>query len=426
MALFSKILVANRGEIAIRIMRAAAELGIETVAVYSEDDAESLHLRKADHACPLTGAKGIAAYLDQAQLLAIAQQEGCSGIHPGYGFLSENADFAGRCQAAGIEFIGPSREALALFGDKVQARALAEQLGVPVMRGTNTATSLEEAVAFFRSLEPGRGMMIKAIAGGGGRGMREVVAAADIESAYQRCQSEALQAFGSGEVYVEERLNRSRHIEIQILGDKQGQTIHLGERECSIQRRHQKIVEMAPSPALSPELRAKLTADAIQLAQRAHYENLGTFEFLVDTEGGVAASKYAFIEANARLQVEHTVTEEVTGLDLVQLQLQIASGMSLSDLGLRQEDVPAPQGYAIQVRINMETMAPDGTVRPAGGTIAAFEPPSGRGGARRFVRLRGLSHLAQFRLLACQIDHPHAQCRLCRGCQQGVPSALRI
>ncbi len=379
MALLTKILVANRGEIAIRIMRAAAELGIETVAVCSEDDAESLHIRKADSVHPLTGAKGIAAYLDQEQLLAIAQQEGCDGIHPGYGFLSENAAFAERCEAAGIEFIGPSSAALALFGDKVQARKLATQLGVPVLRGTHSATSLEEAVTFFRSLEPGRGMMIKAIAGGGGRGMREVLAEADIESAHQRCQSEALQAFGSGEVYVEALLSRPRHIEIQILGDKQGQTIHIGERECSLQRRHQKIVEIAPSPTLSPELRVKLAEAAIQLAKHAQYESLGTFEFLVGIEDDPTVPAYAFIEANARLQVEHTVTEEVTGLDLVQLQLQVASGMSLADLDLRQDNVPEPQGYAIQVRINMETMAPDGTVRPAGGVITGFEPPSGRG-----------------------------------------------
>ena len=380
MTLLTRILIANRGEIAIRVMRAAAELGIETVAFYSEDDAASLHIRKADRARPLTGGhRGVAAYLDQEQILAIAQEEGCDGIHPGYGSLSEQADFAQRCDASGIEFIGPSSTALALFGDKVRARALATQWGVPVLCGTSTATSLEQAVDFFHRLDPGQGMMIKAVAGGGGRGMRAVVHEDEIESAYHRCQSEALQAFGVGDVYVETLIAWPRHIEIQVLSDKHGNTIHLGERECSIQRRHQKIVELAPSPTLTPALRAVLTDAAIQLAKQAQYESLGTFEFLVDAEDQTPVPMYAFIEANARLQVEHTVTEEVTGLDLVQLQLQVASGASLSDLGLSQDHVPKPQGYAIQVRINMETMAPDGTVRPAGGTIAAFEPPSGRG-----------------------------------------------
>ena len=369
----AKLLVANRGEIAIRVMRAAAELGIETVAIFSADDAESLHIRKADEACPLTG-NGVAAYLDQDQILDVAQREGCDGIHPGYGFLSENADFATRCEARDIEFIGPSSAVLALFGDKGQARSLATELDIPVLPGTDTATSLEQAVTFFRQLDPRTGMMIKAVAGGGGRGMRAVTSEDEIESAYTRCQSEAQQAFGIGDVYVEALIKRPRHIEIQVLSDKYGNTMHLGERDCSIQRRHQKIVEVAPSPALSPELRAQLTADAIQLAQQAGYESLGTFEFLVDAKGA-----YAFIEANARLQVEHTVTEEVTGLDLVQLQLLVASGASLSDLGLSPEHAPKSQGFAIQVRINIETMAPDGTVRPAGGVISAFEPPSGRG-----------------------------------------------
>lgn len=345
MTLLTRILVANRGEIAISVMRTAAELGIETVAIYSEDDATSLHIRKADRARLLTGRQGVAAYLDQAQILAIAQQEGCDGIHPGYGFLSENAGFAHRCHASGVEFIGPSSKALALFGDKVQARALAVQLDIPVLHGTNTATSLEQTVDFFRRLDPGQGMMIKAVAGGGGRGMRAVMREDEIESAYHRCQSEAQQAFGVGDVYVEARIARPRHIEIQVLSDKYGHTVHLGERECSIQRRHQKMVELAPSPTLLPELRTQLTDAAIRIAKQAQYESLGTFEFLVDAEDQAAVPQYAFIEANARLQVEHTVTEEVTGLDLVQLQLQVASGASLSELGLSQDSIPAPQGY---------------------------------------------------------------------------------
>jgi acetyl/propionyl-CoA carboxylase alpha subunit/acetyl-CoA carboxylase carboxyltransferase component len=373
----TKILVANRGEIAIRVMRAAAELGIETVAIFSEDDAASLHVRKADQVQPLTG-NGSAAYLDQEQILAIAQREACDGIHPGYGFLSERAEFARRCEALDIEFIGPSPAALTQFGDKLKARALAAQLGIPVLPGTQGAASLEQAVDFFRRLPCGQGMVIKAVAGGGGRGMRVIKHEDDIESAYARCQSEALQAFGNGDVYVEALLARPRHIEIQILADKHGNTMPFGERECSIQRRHQKIIEIAPSPNLSSTLRAKLTDAALRLAQQADYESLGTFEFLVDAHDD-AAFPYVFIEANARLQVEHTVTEEVTGLDLVQLQLQVASGLSLSDPAFGLQAAPTSQGFAIQVRINMETMTPDGAVRPAGGRITAFEPPSGRG-----------------------------------------------
>ena len=369
------VLVANRGEIAIRIMRAAAELGLRTVAVYAEDDAASLHVRKADSARPLKG-QGAGAYLDVEQMVATAQDAGCDGIHPGYGFLSERADFARRCEQSGLAFIGPSSAALAQFGDKVQARTLATQLGIPVLRGTDHATSVEQAVAFFHSLPPGQGMVIKAVAGGGGRGMRLVTQEADIASAHARCQSEALQAFGVGDVYVEEWFDRPRHIEIQVLGDCHGHIVHFGERECSLQRRHQKIIEVAPSPRLSPALRSQLADAAIAMAQEARYESLGTFEFLVDASG---ASTYAFIEANARLQVEHTVTEEVTGLDLVQLQIQVAAGKSLPDLGLSQNRVPAPRGFAVQARVNMETMAPDGTVRPTGGTLTAFEPPSGRG-----------------------------------------------
>jgi acetyl/propionyl-CoA carboxylase alpha subunit/acetyl-CoA carboxylase carboxyltransferase component len=374
----TRILVANRGEIAIRVMQAAAELGMETVAIFSEDDHASLHLRKADRACPLSG-QGPAAYLDQDQVLAIAQQEGCDGIHPGYGFLSENASFARRCETAGITFIGPSSEILALFGDKARAKTWAAELGIPVLRGTTSATSLEQAETFFCRLQHGRGMVIKAIAGGGGRGMREVLHEDDLALAYQHCRSEAQQAFGLGDVYVEERLAQPRHVEIQILGDQHGQTIHLGERECSLQRRHQKIIEIAPSPHLSPALREQLAEAAMCMAQQAGFQNLGTFEFLLASPDDSSSPPYVFIEANPRLQVEHTVTEEVTGLDLVQLQLQIASGARLADLGLDHDQAPRAQGFAIQVRINMETMAPDGTVRPSGGTLSAFEPPSGRG-----------------------------------------------
>ncbi len=376
--LMTRLLIANRGEIAIRIMRAAAELGVKTVAVFSEDDALSLHIRKADEARPLRGS-GVAAYLDGEQIIAIAKEAGCDAIHPGYGFLSENAGFARRCAEEGLIFVGPRAEVLALFGDKIQARALAVHCGVPVLPGTSEPTSLEQARAFLASLGEGSAMVIKAVAGGGGRGMRVVSHPQEIEEAYARCQSEAFQSFGNGDVYVEQLIPCARHIEVQILGDGSGAVSHLGERECTIQRRHQKLVEIAPSPTLSKGLRDRLTAAATQLAAAVRYNNIGTFEFLVDANAASDDASFAFIEANPRLQVEHTVTEEVTGVDLVQMQLQLAAGRSLAELGLQQDQTPQPRGFALQVRVNMETMGADGSVKPGGGALTAFEPPSGPG-----------------------------------------------
>ena len=306
----TKLLVANRGEIAIRVMRAAAEMGLRTVAVFSADDANSLHTRKADAAVALRGA-GAAAYLDGDQIIAAARSAGCDAIHPGYGFLSENADFARRCAQAGLTFIGPRPEVLELFGDKVQARALAERAGVPVLPGTPGATTLEQARAFFKSIGDGGAMMIKAVVGGGGRGMRPVTRADELEEAYTRCRSEARAAFGNAEVYVEQLIARARHLEVQMLGDGSGSVSHLWERECTIQRRNQKLVEVAPSPGLHPGLRDRLTAAAVRLAEEVGYDNLGTFEFLVDADDRRGDATFAFIEANPRLQVEHTVTEEV-------------------------------------------------------------------------------------------------------------------
>jgi len=410
------LLVANRGEIAVRIMHAAAELGMRTVAVFSEDDASSLHTRRADEAQPLRGV-GAAAYLDIDQIVAVAKACGCHAIHPGYGFLSENAAFARRCAEEGITFVGPQAETLGIFGDKTRARALAERCEVPVLKGTSSAATLDEAKSFLASLGNGGAMMIKAVAGGGGRGMRVVRHVEEVEEAYARCQSEARQAFGNREVYVEQLMPRARHIEVQVVGDGSGAVSHLGERECSIQRRHQKLVEIAPCPSLSPELRATITADAVRMAEAVRYHNAGTFEFLIDSDvmsfrgdlppfdkggsGGIwsasnpsAAAQiplsppfskgetgrgYAFIEANPRLQVEHTVTEEVMGIDLVRIQLQLASGRSLAELGLRQVDIPTPRGFAVQVRINTETMGADGSARPSGGTLVSFEVPSGHG-----------------------------------------------
>jgi acetyl/propionyl-CoA carboxylase alpha subunit/acetyl-CoA carboxylase carboxyltransferase component len=372
------LLVANRGEIAVRIIRAAAELGIRTVAVFSEDDSRSLHTLRADEARPLRGT-GAAAYLDMEQIIAVAAEAGCDAVHPGYGFLSENAAFARRCAEAGITFVGPRAEILDLFGDKARARALAERLGVPVLPGTSGATSLDGARAFLSSLGTGGAMMIKAVAGGGGRGMRAVHRADDIEEAYSRCQSEARSAFGNGDVYVEQLIPKARHIEVQVMGDGSGRVSHAWERECTIQRRNQKVVEIAPSPGLPPRLRDRLTAAAVRLAEEVRFDNIGTFEFLIDAAGGDGEPAFAFIEANPRLQVEHPVTEEVTGIDLVKVQLQLAAGRSLAELGLGQADVPEPRGFAMQVRVNLETIGGDGTVKPSGGTLTVFEPPSGPG-----------------------------------------------
>lgn len=375
---FRKLLIANRGEIAIRIARAAADSGIATVAIYPADDALSLHVRAADKACDIPG-RGARAYLDIEGVIAAAKSNGCDALHPGYGFLSENALLARRCAEEGIVFVGPSPEALDLFGDKVAAKALAKRCNVPVIEGTVGPTTLEEAKAFFASLGKGGAVMVKAMAGGGGRGMRAVEKASDLDEAYARCQSEAKAAFGSDGVYVERLIRKARHIEVQIIGDKHGAISHLWERECTIQRRNQKLIEVAPSPSLSDGLRARIVEAAKQLAAAANYDSLGTFEFLVDGEAGEGDGAFAFIEANPRLQVEHTVTEEVLGVDLVKSQLAVADGATLASLGLAQHEIPAPRGFAIQSRINMEVMDESGATKPTGGVLAVFEPPSGPG-----------------------------------------------
>jgi pyruvate carboxylase len=372
-----KLLIANRAEIAIRIARTAAEMGIATVGVFSEDDAPSLHVRKMDEARPLAGS-GVAAYLDIDQIIRVAREAECDAVHPGYGFLSENAEFARRCEEAGLIFVGPRPETLAIFGDKAQARALATRCKVPVPSGTAGPTTLEEAQRFLASLGEGGAVMLKAVAGGGGRGMRPVHHPDELEPAFARCASEAQQAFGNGALYVEQLLPRVRHIEVQVAGDGTGAVIHLWDRDCSLQRQRQKLVEIAPAAHLPPPTRTALLNAATTLAAAVRYAGLGTVEFLVETTE-TAKPRFFFVEANARLQVEHTVSEEVLGLDLVRLQLAIAGGETLTGLGLVQDRVPAPRGIAVQVRINMETMAPDGTSRPAGGTLGAYEPPSGPG-----------------------------------------------
>ncbi|WP_447588987.1 carboxyl transferase domain-containing protein [Aquipseudomonas campi] len=371
--MFQALLIANRGEIAIRIARACADLDIRSVAVFAEDDDASLHTRKADLAVPLKG-RGVPAYLDMDQLIAIAVAQGCDAIHPGYGFLAENAEFARRCATAGIRFVGPAPEVLELFGDKAAARALAERCEVPLVAGLNQAVTLEQARDFLNSLGAGGAVMLKALAGGGGRGMRAVFSEAELAEAYARCQSEAQAAFGNGALYVEQLVSQARHIEVQVLGDGSGAVSHLWERDCSLQRRNQKLIEIAPSPGLAADVREAIIACALKLASEVNYQGIGTFEFLLD-EG--QAGRFYFMEANPRVQVEHTVTEQVTGVDLLQTQLHLIAGASLAELGLSQ--APALDGYAVQLRINLETQLADGSTRPAVGTLSAYEPPSGPG-----------------------------------------------
>ncbi len=380
-----KLLVANRGEIAIRIMRAAAELDIATVAVAPRDDAGSLHTGKADEAVTLDGA-GAAAYLDIGGIVAAARDTGCDAVHPGYGFLAENAELALRCAEAGLTFVGPRVETLRLFGDKARARAAAAAADVPIIRGIDHAVSVEEAAAFLDELGldelgAGRGMMIKAVGGGGGRGSRMVTSADDVAATFERCRAEALAGFGNGDLYVEEFIGQARHVEVQILGDSSGAVAHLGERECSVQRHFQKIIEVAPAPGLDDELRARIIDAAVRFAGSVGYSNAGTFEFLVDVSGGSSGKStgqpFAFIETNARLQVEHTVTEEVTGVDIVKAQLRLAEGATLAELGL--DKLGAPRGHAIQARVCMESVRDDGAILPASGRLTAYEAPSGPG-----------------------------------------------
>lgn len=369
----TRLLIANRGEIAVRIARSAADMGIETVAVFSEDDASCGHRHHTDVCHPLPGT-GAAAYLDIPAIIAAATTHQCDAIHPGYGLLSENPALAEACHQAGLIFVGPDASTLTQLGDKSRARSLAQQSGLAVSGGTQGATSLEEAVAYFNTLPANTALMIKALAGGGGKGMRVVRQASELAAAYHRCQREAERAFGSAEVFVERYVANARHIEVQIAGDG-NRVIHLGERECSLQRQHQKLMEISPSPSLDPHNRQTLLDAAVVIGQACRYRGLATVEFLLDQDSGEAV----FLEVNPRLQVEHTVTEEVLGLDLVALQLQLATGLTLADLNLGGDQPASPRGYALQLRINAEQLSADGKALPATGTITAFRPPGGPG-----------------------------------------------
>ncbi len=368
MPLHRRVLISNRGEIAIRVAKAASALGMESVGVYAPVDALSLHTRLATVAREIgNGAAqdAVAAYLDAEALVSLATETGCDCVHPGYGFLAENAAFAERCAQAGLTFVGPPAAALALFGDKMRARALARTLDVPVVPGSDGPLA-DAAAAAAVAADIGYPVMLKAAAGGGGRGMRAVASAGAMAEAFARCRGEAQAAFGDTALFVEKRIARPRHIEVQILADAHGNVVHLHERDCSVQLRNQKVVETAPAPALDGALRARLLADAVKLVAAADYVNAGTVEFLVVPETG----EHFFIECNPRIQVEHTVTEEITGVDLVAAQFHIAAGASLASLGMvDQQAVGEPRGFAVQTRV----------VARGAGTLTAYKEPTGPG-----------------------------------------------
>jgi acetyl-CoA carboxylase biotin carboxylase subunit len=363
---FEKILIANRGEIAVRVIRACRELGVRSVAIYSDVDRNALHVRYADEAYPCGPAPARESYLDSERILEIAKESGAQAIHPGYGFMSENAAFAQACADAGLVFIGPRPDTIESMGDKVIARQKMQAAGVPLVPGSTEKLSDEEAVKF--AVEIGLPVMIKATAGGGGKGMRLVHDEADLEKSIQRARSEARASFGDDAIYVEKFVDEPRHIEIQILGDQHGNAIHLFERECSIQRRHQKVIEEAPANRMPPQLREEMGQAAVAAAKAVGYEGAGTCEFLVDSK-----FNFFFLEMNTRVQVEHPVTEMITNVDIVKTGIRIAAGESI---GIAQEEVGI-NGWAIEVRIYAED--PEQNFRPSPGDILVYRPPGGPG-----------------------------------------------
>lgn len=364
--MFKKILIANRGEIAMRIIYACRELGIKTVAVYSEADEDSLHVRFADEEVRIGPARSADSYLNVPAVISAAEITGADAIHPGYGFLSESAYLAEVCEACHIKFIGPDPQVIRLMGDKARARRVMKKAGVPVLPGSDGPIDGEDQ-AFKLAKEIGYPVIVKATAGGGGRGMRIVRDSGELSHAVKTAQREAEAAFGVGDVYIEKYVESPRHIEFQIIGDHHGSVIHLGERECSIQRRHQKLIEESPSPALTDKMRRKMGSVVIDAAKAVQYSNAGTFEFLMDSNG-----HFYFMEANTRLQVEHPVTEMVTGLDIVKEQIRVAAGHPLSK---KQNEVTF-SGHAIECRVNAED--PD-TFVPSPGLVHVFSVPGGPG-----------------------------------------------
>ncbi len=365
--MFKRILIANRGEIAMRVFRACREMDIEPVCVYSQADRDALHIQLSEQSYCIGPSRAADSYLNQDAILTVAKAAGCDAVHPGYGFLSENADFADACAAAGVTFIGPSGDVIRAMGNKAAARALMRQAGVPVVPGSDGAV---ETAQRAREIADAIGypVLIKAAAGGGGRGMRKVFDPEQLEPLFEEARAEAVACFGDGEMYLEKLILHPRHIEFQILADREGHVIELGERDCSIQRRNQKLLEESPSKALTPQLRSEMGAAAVAAARAAGYENAGTIEFVLDQEG-----HFYFIEMNTRIQVEHPVTELVTGLDLVREQIRIAAGLPLS---VSQEDVVL-RGHAIECRINAEDPSRD--FRPCPGKVGFLHLPGGYG-----------------------------------------------
>ena len=363
--MFRRVLIANRGEVAVRIVRACHELGIEAVAVYSTADRDSLHVRLADDAVQVGPPSAAQSYLNIPSLVAAATTTGCEAVHPGWGFLAENAEFAAACEDNDLAFVGPRPESIDVMGDKVRAKEAAAAAGLPLVPGSNGAATLDEARALAADL--GFPLLLKAAAGGGGRGMRLVDGADELEAAFRTAAAEAEAAFSDGSLYVERAIVGARHVEIQVLGDGEGAVLTLGERDCSIQRRHQKLVEEGPSPAVSADLRAEMEDAARRAAEALRYRGAGTLEFLLDAGG-----RFYFIEMNTRLQVEHPVTELITGIDLAQAQLRVAAGEGLAQTGSAQL-----RGHAIELRINAEDPARD--FLPAPGTVTRFRPPLGPG-----------------------------------------------
>jgi len=365
--MFKKILIANRGEIAVRILRACRELGIRSVAVFSDVDRKSLHVRLADEAYPIGPAPSRESYLCIDKLMEVARRAGCDAVHPGYGFLAENAALPRACANAGLTFIGPPPEAMEALGSKTSGRQLARRSGVPIVPGTNDPIE-KPADAKPLALDMGYPVLLKAVAGGGGKGMRIVYSDAEFDSAFRDASSEAMNAFGDARLYLEKYLERPRHVEIQIFADAHGRVVSLGERECSVQRRHQKVIEEAPSPIVTPDLRKRMGDAAVRLTRAGGYVNAGTVEFLVD-----AHLNFYFLEVNTRLQVEHPVTEQVTGLDLVKLQIAIAAGHRLP---FAWESI-TPRGHAMEVRLYAED--PENNFFPSPGKILSCHVPSGPG-----------------------------------------------
>ncbi len=364
--MLEKVLIANRGEIAVRIIRTCRELGVKTVAVYSEPDMRSVHVKAADEAVALGGTTAAESYLDTDKILAAAQSTGCDSLHPGYGFLSENAEFARRIAEAGLVFIGPSPEAIVVLGDKMASKKLAAEAGVPIIPGKKTPI-VDADTACTEAEEVGYPILLKPAGGGGGKGMRIVHEPSEMAEALASCKAEAAKSFNDDRIFVERFIAKPRHIEIQVLADSQGNTVYLGERECSIQRRYQKVIEEAPSPVVDPDLRARMGRSACDLARAAGYVNAGTVEYMLDTDGS-----FYFLEMNTRLQVEHPVTEFVTGLDLVEQQLRIASG---EPLPLAQADVRI-EGWAMEARVCAED--PNLGFMPSTGMITRYQEPRGR------------------------------------------------